>query len=48
MRVLVKRLGLACLLAFPTMLWAQAPPPTFPEDHRKLTRTISLPRWRPS
>jgi hypothetical protein len=42
MRVLVKRLGLACLLAFPTMLWAQAPPPTFPEDHRKLTRTISL------
>jgi hypothetical protein len=42
MRVLLKRLGLACLLALPTALWAQAPAPALPEDHRTLTRTISF------
>src|SRR5512136_198622 len=42
MTVLLKRLCLACFLALPTVLWAQAPASTFPEDHRKLAKTISF------
>jgi hypothetical protein len=42
MRVLLKHLCLASLLAFPTVVCAQAPAPAFPEDHRTLARTISL------
>ena len=42
MSFLLKRLCLTFLLTVPTVLWAQAPAPNVPEDHRKLTRTISL------
>jgi len=42
MAALLKRLFLAFLLVLPTVLWAQDPTAAFPEDHRRLAKSISF------